>query len=83
VLQFKAAEASIKKTSDLIRCLELENMLRIAKVVCQAALLREESRGSHYRMDYPTEDNERWLRNIEVRKGEKGLIYQKTGSKKS
>jgi len=82
-LQFKAAEASIKKTSDLIRCLELENMLWLAEVVCQAALLRDESRGSHYRTDYPTEDNERWLRNIEVRKGEMGLIYQKTGSKKS
>jgi fumarate reductase (CoM/CoB) subunit A len=74
----KAAEASIGKMSDLIRCLELENMLLLSEVVCQAALLRDESRGSHYRTDCPEEDNDRWLRNIVVKKGETGLIYSES-----
>jgi fumarate reductase (CoM/CoB) subunit A len=78
-LQFKAVETSIKKTSDLIRCLELDNMLRLSEVVCRSALLRDESRGSHFRTDYPKEDNDRWLQNIVVRKGENGLIYRKKG----
>jgi len=76
-LQFKTTKAAIKKTSDLIRCLELENMLRLSEVVCRSALLRDESRGSHYRTDYPKEDNERWLQNIVVRKGENGPVYQR------
>jgi len=78
-LQFKTTKAAIKKTSDLIRCLELENMLRLSEVVCRSALLRDESRGSHYRTDYPKEDNERWLQNIVVRKGENGPVYRKAG----
>jgi succinate dehydrogenase/fumarate reductase flavoprotein subunit len=64
--------------SDLIRCLELENMLLLSEVVCRAALLRTESRGSHYRTDCPEEDNDRWLRNIVVKKEETGLTYRES-----
>jgi L-aspartate oxidase len=32
---------------------ELANQLTIARLVCQAALARHESRGAHYRLDYP------------------------------
>lgn len=77
-LRSEAATARIDDTSDLIRCLELENMLRISEVVCRAALSREESRGSHYRTDYPVEDNDRWRHNIVVRKVNGELIYEKT-----
>ena len=74
----EAAEASIGKMSDLIRCLELENMLLLSEVVCRAALLRTESRGSHYRTDFPEEDNDRWLRNIVVKKEETKLTYRES-----
>ena len=52
----------------LMKCLELENMLLLSEMVCRAALLRTESRGAHYRRDYPEEDNDRWLKNIQIRK---------------
>lgn len=35
---------------------EIQNMLMIASVVIQSALNRKESRGAHYRSDYPDQD---------------------------
>ncbi|WP_374717393.1 L-aspartate oxidase [Neobacillus sp.] len=37
-------------------------MLITANLITEAALKRTESRGGHYRIDFPAEDNERWLR---------------------
>ena len=42
-------------------------MLTVASLVTQSALLRRESRGSHYREDYP-ETDERWKRSIVMNK---------------
>jgi len=47
--------------------LELENMILVAKLVTRAALIREESRGSHYRGDYP-ETREKWKKSIVLNK---------------
>ena len=52
----------------LRRLLETENMIEVGKMVVSAALLRKESRGSHYREDFPKEDNARWLKNIVIRR---------------
>ena len=47
---------------ELIQVLELEAMLHVAEVIVAGALARKESRGSHYRVDYPARDDEHWLR---------------------
>jgi len=47
---------------ELIQYLELEAMLHVAEVIVAGALARNESRGSHYRVDYPARDDEHWLR---------------------
>jgi succinate dehydrogenase/fumarate reductase flavoprotein subunit len=64
----KSAEgrARIKNYCDLMRYLEYRNMLLISEMVCRAAMMREESRGAHYRMDFPRENNARWLKNIVI-----------------
>lgn len=72
-LKVSSANVSITKTGDLIRYLELQNMLLLSEMVCRAALLRTESRGSHFRSDYPEEDNTNWLKNIVVQKQETGI----------
>ena len=33
----------------------------------ESALAREESRGAHYRSDFPDQDNENWLRMVRAR----------------
>ena len=43
--------------SNLIEKLEVINGLDIAKALTNAALYREESRGAHFRMDYPEKDH--------------------------
>jgi L-aspartate oxidase len=46
---------------------ETKNLALIAKLIVVAALDRHESRGAHYRTDYPKTDNHRW---------KKHLVYQ-------
>ena len=45
-------------TSDLI---ELRNITTVAKLIVQSALMRQESRGLHYTIDYPVSDDENSL----------------------
>ena len=42
---------------------ELENMILIAELVTRSAIIREESRGAHYRADYPDKKDE-WKKSI-------------------
>jgi len=64
---------AVENPAELILLLELQNMRIVAEMVCKAALKRTESRGAHFRVDYPDEDNSRWLKNIVFRKGEAGM----------
>lgn len=43
--------------------IETVNMLEVGKLIAQAALMRTESRGGHFRLDYPKTE-ERWLNHI-------------------
>jgi len=57
------------------RELELKNMLTVAQLMTEAALLRKGSVGAHYRSDYP-ERGEGWQRHITWRKKDGELIYE-------
>ncbi|NTW55596.1 MAG: FAD-binding protein [Chlorobiaceae bacterium] len=48
--------------TNLIQVLELKNMLDLAETVAAGAYAREESRGSHTRVDFPVRDDEKWHR---------------------
>lgn len=43
---------------------ELANLLTSAQLVVEGALMREESRGGHYREDFPFRDDVKWKRHI-------------------
>jgi L-aspartate oxidase len=54
---------TLMQLNDLSRqpqSLTMENFLAVAQMITQAALFRRESRGSHYREDYPQRDDEDW-----------------------
>ena len=44
--------------------LDVRNMLVVAEMTARSGLVREESRGSHARSDFPERDDERWLCNV-------------------
>ncbi|MFX1442448.1 MAG: FAD-binding protein [Promethearchaeota archaeon] len=44
--------------------LETLNMIEVSELVVRASLIRTESRGAHYREDYPYQDDKNWLKNI-------------------
>ena len=51
----------------LVEALELRNMIDTGLAIAEAALVRKETRGSHYRADYPSRDDGRWMKMIEIR----------------
>lgn len=64
---------AVSSPHDLIKLIELENLRCVAKLSCRAALERTESRGSHFRTDYPKKNNRSWVKNIILRKTDSGL----------
>ena len=52
---------------ELVNVLELESQLYLAEITARGALARQESRGSHFRTDYPNRNDERWLRHTLAR----------------
>src|SRR3984957_9483717 len=43
---------------------QLQNMLTVARLMIWSALQRTESRGVHYRSDYPARDDDHWQRHL-------------------
>lgn len=68
LLQKSKDQLSIQGPQELLSAIRVGNMLTVSEMVCRAALKRTESRGSHYRTDYPEENNEGWLKNIVITK---------------
>lgn len=60
--------------------IELPNMIKAARMVTMACQARTESRGSHFRSDYPMEDNDNWIKNIYITEvdGEPRIDIQET-----
>lgn len=48
--------------TDLLEAIELGNLLDLAEVMATSALARKESRGGHYREDYPNRDDVNFMR---------------------
>ena len=52
---------------ELIETLEVSNLLLTCEAIIHAALYRKESRGAHFRNDYPNLDNQNWLKHTGVK----------------
>jgi succinate dehydrogenase/fumarate reductase flavoprotein subunit len=68
-LKASSVRITAENSRDLIRLIEFKNMLLLSEMVCRAALMRNESRGAHFREDNPQEETE-WLKNIIIRNRE-------------
>lgn len=65
--------AFLKEFSDTTG-FETLNMLIIAQLITMASYLRQESRGAHFRKDYPEQDDKHWKKHIILHK--KGIRYE-------
>lgn len=72
-LEEKSKSIFIKETGNvynqnLIGAFEMRNLVELAEVVVAGALERRESRGSHFRTDYPKRDDDNFLKHTIARK---------------
>ncbi len=54
----------LSQSFDSIEGWELQNLLTVGLMMTSFAITREESRGVHYRVDFPQPNNEKWLRHL-------------------
>jgi succinate dehydrogenase/fumarate reductase flavoprotein subunit len=59
---------------ELRQCHETTNMVLNAEMKLRASLMRTESRGSHYREDYPARDDKNWLCWIKIKQASDGSM---------
>jgi succinate dehydrogenase / fumarate reductase, flavoprotein subunit len=61
-------------SENIVITLQVKSSLVACEAIIRSALMRQESRGAHYRSDFPKLDDERWKVNIYCRKeGKKGV----------
>jgi succinate dehydrogenase/fumarate reductase flavoprotein subunit len=59
---------------DLRKAHEVKNMLLNAEMKLKSSLFRTESRGNHYREDYPDQNDKDWLVWVVMEKGADGKM---------
>jgi fumarate reductase (CoM/CoB) subunit A len=57
-------QVRVQSVYTLRKAIEVENSLITAELMARAAHIRQESRGSHFREDYPKQDDKNWGVNI-------------------
>lgn len=62
------ANGIARQPKHMIQYHELLNMLDTAEAAVRSALIRKESRGAHFREDFPYQDDDHWLGRVVVRK---------------
>lgn len=80
-LQKRSKKISLSDRSELFNTeltalLELHNMLDVAEAVSRSAIARLESRGSHFRTDFPTRDDARFQKHLLVKKSESAMLIE-------
>jgi succinate dehydrogenase / fumarate reductase flavoprotein subunit/fumarate reductase flavoprotein subunit len=60
------------------QALDVVNQLQVAQTMVASALVRKESRGAHYRDDYPERRDETWLRYVVARRSGDGEVDTET-----
>ena len=62
--------------TELTSIFELQNMMDIAEAVVRSAMPREESRGSHFRSDFPARDDKRFLKHLVSKRAASGMMIE-------
>ena len=65
-------QLTVKDAHELRLAQETKNMVLNAEMILQASLFRTESRGVHYREDYPRRDDPNWLAWVKIMQDAQG-----------
>lgn len=71
----KLPGVAIQNFKEILEKIEVENALLVGEMIIKTAILREESRGAHYRQDFPQPDD-KWQGNIFLKKSDEGMSLQ-------
>jgi succinate dehydrogenase / fumarate reductase flavoprotein subunit len=74
--QVKIEDQSAGYNTELLEVIELGCSLELAEILVESALIRQESRGAHFREDFPKRDDPNWLKHTLGYKGEKGIEFR-------
>ncbi len=76
----EVTDKSLVWNSDLLECLEFDNLISQAVVTMEGAENRKESRGGHAREDYPDRDDKDWMKHtlakVDFDKKKANLTYR-------
>jgi succinate dehydrogenase/fumarate reductase flavoprotein subunit len=72
-LEEKISRVGAGNFGQLEKAIESQFMVSLSRLVIISALERKESRGPHFRIDYPFRDDKNWLKNVALKR-EKGDI---------
>lgn len=66
--------AQIKGTKDILNYYKIKSLINVSKMLIEGAMLRKESRGAHYRSDYPEKDDNLYKGNFYYKKDSFGVL---------
>jgi len=66
----------ISYNKDILHAIELKHMLKVARMITESALMRQETRGAHLRLDFREKDEENWRRNIIISKNKNKMQFR-------
>jgi succinate dehydrogenase / fumarate reductase flavoprotein subunit len=76
ILQVNVHDVGTVYNMELKELVELDGAALAAQVILLGAYFRRESRGAHYRLDYPRRDDENWLRHTVAYKYGGGVVVR-------
>jgi succinate dehydrogenase / fumarate reductase, flavoprotein subunit len=72
-INIKEFEIDDDNGENIVLTWQVKSSLIACEAIIRSALMRQESRGAHYRSDFPKLDDKRWKVNIYCRRKEKGV----------
>ncbi|MFQ6070080.1 MAG: FAD-dependent oxidoreductase [Candidatus Aminicenantales bacterium] len=68
----------LRFSQELVNIIEFDSMLDLAEVIALGALNREETRGSHYRLDFRKRNDRDWLKHtlVSMKEGKPRISYK-------
>jgi succinate dehydrogenase/fumarate reductase flavoprotein subunit len=83
IRQERLPRINAETPKEILEKMEVENAIRVGEMITRSAIMREETRGAHFRKDFPKTDDQKWRGNIFLKKRGEGmsLVFHPLGEK--